>query len=181
MTARPARRVVLALCQLGGLVAALGACVPRRRAAPDRNPASPFHPPDPMQSPTAVSTPDAPAAIGPYSQAVVSGDWVFCSGQIALHPKTGELTGTTAAEQAERLLENLVAVLAAAGARPADVVRCTVFLVDMGDFAAVNAVYARYFDGPVPPSRATVAVAALPKGARVEVDCIARLPHTPRG
>jgi 2-iminobutanoate/2-iminopropanoate deaminase len=121
-----------------------------------------------------IQSQDAPAAIGPYSQAVRSGDLLFCSGQIALHPKTGELVGKTAAEQAEQVLANLKAVLAAGGASVRDVLRCTVFLVDMADFAAVNEVYGRVFEGPVPPSRATVAVAALPKGARVEIDCIAR-------
>lgn len=122
-----------------------------------------------------IQTPDAPAAIGPYSQAVRAGEFLFCSGQIALDPKSGELVGKTAAEQAERVLANLGAVLAAGGAGFEDVVRCTVFLVDMADFAAVNEVYARSFGGATPPSRATVAVAALPKGARVEIDCIARV------
>lgn len=124
-----------------------------------------------------VSTEQAPAAIGPYSQAVVSGDLVFCSGQIALDPRTGELVGGDVAAQAERAMHNLRAVLAAAGTSFAHALRCTVFLVDMGDFAAVNAVYGRFFEGTTPPSRATVAVAGLPKGARVEIDCIARVPR----
>ena len=124
---------------------------------------------------TAVSTKRAPAAIGPYSQATKSAGVLYCSGQIALHPETGVLVGVTAAEQAERVLENLSAVVKAGGSSLANVLRCTVYLVDMTDFAAVNEVYARYFTGPVPPARATVAVAALPRGARVEIDCIARV------
>jgi 2-iminobutanoate/2-iminopropanoate deaminase len=98
---------------------------------------------------------------------------LFCSGQIALDPKTGELVGATAAEQAERVLANLGAVLEAGGSSFKKVLRCTVFLVDMNDFAAVNEVYARAFEGEKPPARATVAVAQLPKGARVEIDAIA--------
>lgn len=128
-----------------------------------------------MERPHRIQSPDAPAAIGPYSQAVRSDGLLFCSGQIALDPVKGELVGKTAAEQATRVLENLRAVLAAGGATFEDVLRCTVFLVDMADFAAVNEVYAKAFSGPTPPSRATVAVAALPKGARVEIDCIARV------
>jgi len=120
-----------------------------------------------------IHSDDAPAAIGPYSQAIRAGDLLFCSGQIALDPKTGELVGATAAEQAERVLANLGAVLEAGGSSFKKVLRCTVFLVDMNDFAAVNEVYARAFEGEKPPARATVAVAQLPKGARVEIDAIA--------
>jgi 2-iminobutanoate/2-iminopropanoate deaminase len=115
----------------------------------------------------------APAAIGPYSQAIRAGDLLFCSGQIALDPATGNLVGDTVAAQAERVLANLGAVLEAGGSSFKKVLRCTVFLVDMADFAAVNEVYGRHFDGEKPPARATVAVAALPKGAKVEIDCIA--------
>jgi 2-iminobutanoate/2-iminopropanoate deaminase len=122
---------------------------------------------------TRIHSDDAPAAIGPYSQAIRTGDLLFCSGQIALDPKTGNLVGTTAAEQAERVLANLGAVLEAGGSSFKKVLRCTVFLVDMNDFAAVNEVYARAFEGEKPPARATVAVAQLPKGARVEIDAIA--------
>ena len=126
-----------------------------------------------MSRPTAVSTFSAPAAIGPYSQAVVANGVVYCSGQIALSPETQELVGGDVVQQAERVLENLRAVLEAAGSDLDRVVRCTVYLVDMADFAAVNAVYARYFAGETPPARACVAAAALPKGALVEIDCIA--------
>jgi 2-iminobutanoate/2-iminopropanoate deaminase len=120
-----------------------------------------------------IATPDAPKAIGPYSQAVVAHGLVHCSGQIALDPKTGELVGKTAAEQAERALENLGAVLRAAGSGFESALKCTVYLADMADFAAVNEVYARTFVGPRPPARATVAVKSLPRNALVEIDCVA--------
>jgi len=120
-----------------------------------------------------VATNGAPKAIGPYSQAVGSGDLLFCSGQIALDPATGELNGTNAADQTRQVLKNLTAVLAAGGSGLDMVVRTTVFLKDMADFAAMNEVYAKAF-GTHRPSRATVAVAALPKGALVEIDAIAR-------
>jgi 2-iminobutanoate/2-iminopropanoate deaminase len=119
-----------------------------------------------------VSTPDAPAAIGPYSQAVRGGGLIFCSGQIALDPRTGALVGDTAPAQARRVLDNLRAVLAAAGCTRADVVKTTLYLVDMAAFPEVNAVYAEYFPES-PPARATVQVAALPKGALVEIDAVA--------
>lgn len=122
----------------------------------------------------AVSTSGAPAAIGPYSQAIVIGGLVMCSGQLGLDPATGELVeGVTA--QTERALRNLGAVLDAAGVTMADVVKTTIFLADIGDFAAVNAVYGRFMPDP-PPARSTVAVAALPKGGRVEIEAIARRP-----
>jgi 2-iminobutanoate/2-iminopropanoate deaminase len=114
----------------------------------------------------------APEPIGPYSQAIRTNGQLFVSGMIALDPKTGELVGADAAAQAERALQNLGAVLEAGGLGFADVVKTTVFLIDMNDFAAVNAVYAKYF-GANKPARSTVAVAGLPKGARVEVDAIA--------
>ena len=120
-----------------------------------------------------VSTESAPRAIGPYSQAVVAGGLVHCSGQIALDPGSGQLVGATAAAQAERVLENLGAVLRAAGSGFESVLKCTVYLADMADFAAVNEVYARYFQGERPPARATVAVRTLPKNALVEIDCVA--------
>jgi 2-iminobutanoate/2-iminopropanoate deaminase len=122
---------------------------------------------------TRVHTDEAPAAIGPYSQAIRCGDHLFCSGQVALDARTGEFHAGTAAEEAERCLANLGAVLAAGGSSFDQVLRCTVFLIDMADFAAVNEVYTRYFASDTPPSRACVAVAQLPKGARVEIDCIA--------
>jgi 2-iminobutanoate/2-iminopropanoate deaminase len=120
-----------------------------------------------------VTTPHAPAAIGPYSQAIVAAGLVHCSGQIALDPSTGALLDGPVAAQAERVLENLKAVLEAAGSGLGRVVKCTVYLQRIEDFAEVNAVYARYFEGDTPPARATVAVRALPKGALVEIDCVA--------
>lgn len=121
----------------------------------------------------AIRSEAAPAPIGPYSQAVRSGREVFCSGQVALDPKTGELAGGgDVAAQTRQALENLSAVLAAAGLSFADVVKTTIFLIDMNDFAAVNEVYAEYV-GETKPARSTVAVAGLPKGARVEIDAIA--------
>lgn len=122
-----------------------------------------------------ISTERAPAAIGPYAQAVRVGEWIFCSGQIALDPATLELVGgDEVAQQARRALENLAAVLEAAGSGLAEVVKTTVYLVEMGDFAAVNEVYAGFFAAGSEPARATVAVAGLPRGARVEIDAIAR-------
>lgn len=121
-----------------------------------------------------VSTDAAPAAIGPYSQAVVCGGFVFTSGQIPLEPGSGELVGGDIAEQTERVLDNLAAVLGAAGAAFDDVVKTTIYLVDLQDFATVNRVYGERFKG-APPARSTVQVAALPRGARVEIDAIARL------
>ena len=120
----------------------------------------------------AISTGGAPGAIGPYSQAIRSGDMVFCSGQLGLDPTTGELADGVDA-QAERALRNLQSVLDAAGLSFDDVVKTTVFLADMGDFAAVNAIYAKFMPDP-PPARSTVQVAALPKGGLVEVEAIAR-------
>ena len=125
-----------------------------------------------MTTRQAVTSSGAPSAIGPYSQAIASGETVFCSGQIGLDPATGELVDGVEA-QAERALRNLEAVLDAAGVTAADVVKTTIFLRDMGDFAAVNAVYARFMPDP-PPARSTVAVAGLPKGALVEIEAIAR-------
>lgn len=112
--------------------------------------------------------------IGPYSQAIRSGDLLYCSGQIPLDPATGALAEDDASAQAERALQNLGAVLRAAGSDFAGVVKTTLYLTDMNDFAAVNEVYARYF-GATRPARSTVAVAGLPRGARVEIDAIAAL------
>jgi 2-iminobutanoate/2-iminopropanoate deaminase len=120
-----------------------------------------------------IRTDKAPAPIGPYSQAILVGNELFCSGQIAIDPATGELTGADAAAQTEQVLRNLGAVLQAAQMDYANVVKTSIFLVDMNDFAAVNEVYAKYFDASK-PARSTVAVAGLPKGARVEIDAIAR-------
>ena len=126
-----------------------------------------------MSDPKTVSTKHAPAAIGPYSQAVIGGGMVHCSGQIALDPESGELVGDDAPTQAERALTNLMAVLREAGSGPDRVLKCNVYLADMGDFAAVNEVYARHFPGSNAPARATVAVKTLPKNALVEIDCVA--------
>jgi len=121
-----------------------------------------------------ISSPAAPAAKGPYSQAIRAGNLLFCSGQIPLDPKTMQMVGATAAEQADQVLKNLAAVLTAGGASMGHVVRTTIFLASMGDFAAVNEVYGKHF-GAHKPARATVAVKELPKGALVEIDCIAAL------
>jgi 2-iminobutanoate/2-iminopropanoate deaminase len=123
----------------------------------------------------AVSTGGAPAAIGPYSQGIAVDGFVFCSGQIGLDPGTGELVPGGVEAQAERALRNLAAVLDAAGAAMADLVKTTVFLADIDDFGTVNAVYARHMPDP-PPARSTFAVGALPKGALVEIEAIARRP-----
>ena len=120
----------------------------------------------------AISTGGAPGAIGPYSQAIRSGDMVFCSGQLGLDPVSGELVDGVEA-QADRALRNLQSVLDAAGLSFDDVVKTTIFLADIGDFAAVNAVYGRFMPDP-PPARSTVQVAALPKGGLVEIEAIAR-------
>ncbi len=120
----------------------------------------------------AVSTSGAPAAIGPYSQGIVSGDLMFCSGQLGLDPRSGNLVEGVEA-QAERALLNLTAVLDAAGCSWSDVVKTTVYLASIGDFGAVNGVYARFVMDP-PPARSTFAVGALPKGGLVEIEAIAR-------
>ncbi|HEX8730904.1 MAG TPA: RidA family protein [Ktedonobacterales bacterium] len=125
-----------------------------------------------MTQRTRIATSDAPAAIGPYSQAIASGDFIFCSGQVALDPASGELGPDDVQAQTRRALENLSAVLSAGGATLGDVVKTTVFLVRMDDFAAMNEVYGEYFASE-PPARSTIAVAALPKGARVEIEAIA--------
>ena len=125
-----------------------------------------------------ISTPPArpaPAAIGPYSQAIAAGGLVHCSGQIAIDPSTGALIQGDVAAQTERVLQNLAAVLAAAGTDLSRAVKCTVYLKNMADFAAMNAVYTRHFPGDAPPARATVGVAELPRGALVEIDCAALL------
>jgi len=125
-----------------------------------------------MTSRQPISTSGAPAAIGPYTQAIALDGFVFCSGQLGLDPATGDLVEGVEA-QAERALRNLTAVLDAAGATMADVVKTTLFLADMNDFTAVNAIYARFMPDP-PPARSTIQVAALPKGGRVEIEAIAR-------
>ena len=120
----------------------------------------------------AVSSPDAPAAIGPYSPAVRAGQLLFVSGQVPIDPATGQMIEGDVAAQTRRVLDNVGALLVAADRSFADVVRTTIFLADMNDFASVNAIYAQYFSEPY-PARATVQVARLPKDARVEIDVIA--------
>jgi len=124
--------------------------------------------------PRPVHTDDAPAAIGPYSQAVVSGGFVFTAGQIALDPATMQVVPGGVAEQTDRVLQNLAAVLKEAGSDLGRVVKTTVFLVDMADFAAMNEIYGRHF-GEHRPARSTVAVSGLPRGVRVEIDLVARV------
>jgi 2-iminobutanoate/2-iminopropanoate deaminase len=121
-----------------------------------------------------ISAPDAPAAVGPYVHAVRAGSLLFCSGQIPLDPRTGDLVGGDAAEQAGRCLENLAAVCQAAGASLGDAVRLTIYTTDMSAFAAVNEVYASFFESD-PPARVAIGVAALPRGAKVEIDAVVAL------
>jgi 2-iminobutanoate/2-iminopropanoate deaminase len=126
-------------------------------------------------SKTAIVTDQAPAAIGPYSQAVKVGDLVFTSGQIALDPRTGELVAGGIEAETRQVLDNLTAVLAAAGATWKDVVRTTIYLADLGDFSTVNKLYGERVEGSVTPSRSTVQVAKLPRSAAIEIDAIAHL------
>jgi len=119
-----------------------------------------------------VTTSQAPNPIGPYSQGVISGGFLFVSGQVGADPGTGELVGGDVAAQTERALQNLLAILKEAKMGPENVVRTTVYLADIGDFATMNEVYGRYL-GKHPPARTTIQVAALPKGARIEIDLIA--------
>ncbi len=127
---------------------------------------------------TAIATKDAPAAIGPYSQAIRVGDMLYASGQVALDPATGQLVSGGIAEQTVRALENIKAVLAEAGLDMIHVIKTTVFLKNMSDFAAMNEIYAKYLapEGTVAPARSTVAVAGLPKDALVEIEIIAKSP-----
>jgi 2-iminobutanoate/2-iminopropanoate deaminase len=118
-----------------------------------------------------VNAPDAPEAIGPYVHAVIAGGLLFCSGQIPLDPRTGELVGASVADQAGRCLENLAAVCQAAGTTLGDAVKVTIYLTDMSSFASVNEVYASFFESS-PPARVAVGVAALPRGAQVEMDAV---------
>jgi len=117
----------------------------------------------------------APAALGPYSHAIRAGGLLFCSGQVALDPDTGEIVGDTPAEQATRCLQNLQAVCGAAGSTLDDAVRCTIYMIDLAAFADVNEAYGTFFPAD-PPARVTVGVSALPKGAQVEIDAIVALP-----
>ena len=121
-----------------------------------------------------LHTADAPEAIGPYSQATGAGGFLFTAGQVALDPKTMQIVGADAAAQTEQAMKNLTAVLTNNGCSWAEVVKTTIFLVDMADFAKVNEVYAKHIGGSR-PARSTVAVAGLPRGARVEIECVAKL------
>jgi len=123
---------------------------------------------------TTVSTPNAPKAIGPYSQAVKANGFLFASGQISLDPETGQMMEIDVVAQTHRVMANLKAILAAEGLTFADVVKTTLFLTDLGDFQRVNEAYATYFESD-PPARSTVQVAALPKGAKVEIELVAAL------
>ena len=128
-----------------------------------------------------IATSGAPAAIGPYAQAVVVDGWLWCSGQIALDPDTGEIVAPghdadAVRRQTERVLANLSAVLVAAGCRPTDAVRCTVYLKDLAHFGVVNEVYGAFFGTTSPPARACVEVSRLPRDVAVEIDCVARVP-----
>jgi 2-iminobutanoate/2-iminopropanoate deaminase len=125
-----------------------------------------------MPDATAIQSSDAPAPVGPYSQAIRAGGFIFCSGQVGLDPATGTIVDGGVAAQTRQVLDNLAAVLAGAGRTLGAIVKTTIFLVDINDFATVNAVYAERMGTP-PPARSTVAVAALPLGARVEIEAIA--------
>jgi len=129
-----------------------------------------------VERPRAIRTPHAPAPVGPYAQALVAGGFLFASGQIPLDPATGRLVEGEIEVQAERVLDNLRAVLEAAGTSFANVVRASVYLTDLSLFPRVNAVYGRYFAADPPPARTTVGVASLPLGAKIEMDLIAALP-----
>ena len=124
----------------------------------------------------AVTTNNAPAPVGPYNQAVIANDWLYCSGQIPLNPVSGEMVGNGEIEaETRQTLSNLNAVLTAAGAKASQVVRTTIYLIDLNDFEKVNKIYSETFGDGINPARACVQVAALPKGARIEIDCIAWL------
>lgn len=123
----------------------------------------------------AVTSPGAPAPVGPYSQAVLHDGWVFASGQIPLDPETGALVAGGIEAQTERVIANLAAVLEEAGSSLSQVVKATVYVTDLGDFGRINEIYAQHFRGDPAPARATVQVAALPLGAAVEIDAIARV------
>jgi 2-iminobutanoate/2-iminopropanoate deaminase len=122
-----------------------------------------------------INAPDAPAAVGPYAHAVRAGDLLFCSGQIPLDPRTGDLVDGSVADQTGRCLENLAAVCHAAGATLGDAIRLTVYTTDMASFSAINDVYESFFESD-PPARVAIGVAALPRGAKVEIDAVVAIP-----
>jgi len=121
---------------------------------------------------TIIATSKAPAAVGPYSQAVLAGGFLFISGQIAIDPETGGLTGGSSVEQTKRIMRNIAAILEEAGASVSDLVKCDIFVTDLGQFKAINDVYAEFFDTQ-PPARATIQVSALPLGVDVEIAAVA--------
>jgi len=127
-----------------------------------------------QSSSKAITSSNAPTPVGPYSQAILAGEWIYCSGQIALDPKTGKMVGNgNVIAETQQVLLNLVSVLEAAGASSADVVKTTIYLKDLSDFEKVNNIYASTFKNAVTPARACVEVAELPKGGKVEIDCVA--------
>ena len=127
-------------------------------------------------SPKAVNTPLAPKPVGPYNQGVIAENWLYCSGQIALDATTGEMVGTNDISiQTRQVLSNLCKVLNEAGAKPSNVIKTTIYLINLDDFSKVNEIYSQVFDNDVSPARACVEVAALPKGALIEIDCVAWL------
>lgn len=132
-----------------------------------------------MEALKRIETGQAPRSVGPYAQAVVSGDFVFTSGQIAISPQTNEFSGGDIAVQTRQVIENLKAVLESAGSGLEYAVKVTVYLIDLGDFGKMNEVYSQYFAGK--PARSTVGVKGLPKGALVEIDCIAAIPRKAAG
>ena len=122
----------------------------------------------------AVNTSSAPSPVGPYNQSILANGWLYCSGQIALDPSTGEMVGNGNIEkETHQVLKNLLAVINEAGAKSSNVVRTTIYLTDLKDFAKVNQIYAEIFKGSISPARACVEVSGLPKGGKVEIDCIA--------
>ena len=127
-----------------------------------------------LNSSKAITTTSAPAPVGPYNQAVLADNWLYCSGQIALNPSNNLMVGQgDVGEETRQVLKNLVAVLKAAGAKPSQVVRTTIYLIDLADFEKVNSIYSEIFQGSISPARACVQVSALPKGGLVEIDCVA--------
>ena len=125
---------------------------------------------------TAIETKRAPSPVGPYNQAVLADNWLYCSGQIALDPSTGEMIGNGNIEKETRqVLKNLIAVVKAAGGENSNVIRTTIYLTDLNDFAKVNQIYAETFDNKISPARACVEVSNLPKGGKIEIDCVAWL------
>ena len=123
-----------------------------------------------------IETNFAPKPVGPYNQAVLAGNWLYCSGQIALDPDSGKMVGNgNIEEETKQVLKNLIAVVEAAGGKNSNVIRTTIYLTDLNDFAKVNQIYAETFDSKVSPARACVEVSNLPKGGKIEIDCIAWL------